>query len=152
MISVRDKYYLIDTGFWIALISHKKGEEESIKAKKYYEGLRHKNVLIPWPTYYELFRDQFFNVHVDIKKFDNAMKGLKIRIIDDAVYKERALKITRENSNEKNKISLVDNIIKLIIEDKHIQIDALVTVNKSDFYKDCFKHRVRLDNLKDIKR
>ncbi len=144
MISRPIKYILVDTGFWIALIGASDQKERIEKAQEYYEAIKHKTVIFPWPTYYELLRDKFFKHTYNIEKFKKAARGLKIQRIYDDDFRDEALKITMNESTAKNKISLFDNIIKLIILNKNIKTDALVTFNRSDFNEICSKNSVEI--------
>ena len=60
-------------------------------------------------------------------EFENLLQKPKVKRLDDGKYKERAL----ENFFFKSKysftvISLVDEVLKLILEDKKVKIDYIV--------------------------
>ena len=47
-------------------------------------------------------------------------------------------------SEDKRNISLVDNIIRLMLDDKDVGVKGLVTFNVGDFQDVCLKNRVEI--------
>ena len=66
----------------------------------------------------------------------------RITKINDDRYRELALDLTL--SEEKRNISLVDNIIRLMLDDKDVGVKGLVTFNVGDFQDVCLKNSVEI--------
>lgn len=99
----KTQYIIVDTCFWISLISSDL-EENTKKAKFYYKNIKHKIIIFTWPTYYEILRYKFFKKTYNLEIFKKATKGLKIIKIPDDEYREKALSLTLTESNE-NKVN-----------------------------------------------
>lgn len=63
------------------------------------------------------------------------------RCINDSKYLTSAMKLTFEKGNNK---SLVDNIIRLMLDDDTLRIDGLITFNARDFYDVCAIRNIEL--------
>lgn len=70
-----------------------------------------------------------------------------MQLIDDEDYKNDALNFTFESSIRNNRpLSLVDNIIRLMLNDKQIKIDYLISFNNKDFIDVCLSRRIEFLN------
>lgn len=135
-----NKNILVDAGFWIAFYTRDNDHEEATKIA---DEIWQTKILIPWPTLYEFLRTKFVKDSSLIKSFEHDVKSLSIDYIDDGPYKDEALRQTLSMSSAgKWSISLVDSIIRNIIDDETKKIDYLVTFNKKDFADVCARRRV----------
>ena len=66
----------------------------------------------------------------------------RITKINDDRYREWALDLTL--SEDKRNISLVDNIIRLMLDDKDVGVKGLVTFNVGDFQDVCLENSVEI--------
>jgi len=65
--------------------------------------------------------------------------------IDDDIYKNEALDLSIESSLRKERpLSMVDCLLRLIIDDPNVKIDYLLTFNQPDFIDACRKNRVEI--------
>ncbi|MFN7776880.1 hypothetical protein [Flavobacterium sp.] len=128
------KTILLDTGYWIALFSSDK-ELEKQDTVEYVTKLIDENnykVIIPFPTLYEFLNSklsrkvkQKFNLETELSK-------QKYEKIYDNDYRDKALKkFIYQYSFTNSDISLVDEVIKEMIEDKNLKTDIIVTFDES---------------------
>ena len=122
---------LIDTGFWFAKYKeadqhHKQAEKVLLNPKVHY-------LLLPFPSFYEVFNTKFC-------KNKNNMESLNVYL-----DREKAFEITWiEGKAHKFPKSLVDNVIRGILEDTSIRVDALLTFNVEDFYDICTRKQIEI--------
>ena len=132
------KNVLIDSGFWFALYKAKNHDQYYNHAKRIFgEYLDNVRVIIPFPTLYEVLNTRFMKNHLLKNDFDRILKRKNVKIISDETIKEKALEITFTEKSKKRNLSLVDNIIRLILDDRNYKIDYLITFNKADFIDVC---------------
>ena len=134
---------LIDTGFWYAFFDKKDcHRDEALDiADRYFDNPAYE-ILVPFPTMYELLRTKFIKnkpALVEIKQL--FLSGRITKIYDDR-YRELALDLTL--SEEKRNISLVDNIIRLMLDDKYVSAKGMVTFNVGDFHDVCLKNNIEI--------
>lgn len=138
---------LVDTGFWFAYL----GTKDSLQGKaieiydRYINGSNN-NVLIPYPVLYETINTKLLR-DKNQKAADWFLKKLvsdpKFVRVPDKDYREAAFNSTIGYTRERG-ISLVDNVLRIMIADKFLKIDALITFNTGDFVDVCKKQRVQL--------
>jgi predicted nucleic acid-binding protein len=136
---------LIDTCFWYAYYDDR--DVQHHLAIDLFEYLELANaIIIPHPTLYETINTRF-SKHKDwIESFNNMLiNNESVRVIDDNEYKEKALELTFDYSiNRKQPISFVDMIIRLMLDDTDLEINALVTFNEKDFNDICYQKNIDL--------
>lgn len=134
---------LLDTGYLYALYTP--GDDYYSRAAELCELLNVGTIIIPYPVLYETINTKFAknkNGIIMLKAILN--KSSTIRV-DDTKYREKALELTLEYAVDKNRaLSLVDMIIRLMLEDTNLKIDALFTFNPGDFYDVCTNCRIEL--------
>ena len=64
----------------------------------------------------------------------------RITRFDDDSYRSEALELTLRE--QKRNISLVDNIIRLMLDDKNVGAKGLITFNVGDFQDVCQKNSI----------
>ena len=122
------KTILLDTGYWIALFSpekEKQNQEVVERVSKLIDENNH-SIIIPFPTLYE-----FLNSRLSRKgkfNFESELSKQKYVKIYDNDYREKALKnFTHQFLFTNKDISLVDEIIKEMIDDDNLKTDKIVT-------------------------
>ncbi|MDR1553116.1 MAG: hypothetical protein LBS69_06610 [Prevotellaceae bacterium] len=133
---------IVDSGFWFAL--YDTGDAYYTKAINIVEYLNMSNVIIPFPTLYESINTKFMKNTVAKTEFENILKRNNVTIVNDDSIKTDALRITFTDESKKRNLSLVDNIIRLILEDVSYKIDCLITFNKKDFIDICQKRNIEI--------
>ena len=133
---------IVDSGFWFALYAPY--DTYYMEAKSIVKHLNICNVIIPFPTLYESINTRLMKNSVAGAEFESVLKRPNVTIIDDAQIKNDALQITFTDESKKRNLSLVDNIIRLILDDVNYKIDGLVTFNKKDFIDVCQKRNIEI--------
>lgn len=134
---------LVDTGFWYAVFDKKdchRNEAEGI-VNKYFDNPAYE-ILVPFPTMYELLRTKFVKNKQALTEIKQLFLSGRITKIHDDRYREPALDLTL--SEARRNISLVDNIIRLMLDDNEISAKGLVTFNVGDFHDVCLKNNIEI--------
>lgn len=138
---------LIDTGFWYAFYDDSdEHHDKAIQMMPYLE--RHK-ILIPYPSLYETINTRFSKRKNWMSSFRSLMNSSTCVLIHDENYKEDTLKMTFCTSlDNKRPISLVDMVIRQMLDDVNLKTDAIVTFNPEDFYDVCLrKNKIMIHDL-----
>ena len=132
MNNILKRTVLIDTCFWFAF--YDANDQYHNQAIEIFETIEHAEIVIPWPTFYEVLNTRFVKQRQWLDKFEKFINRSNIYRLDDKFYKEKALEATfRMSLIKKRDISLVDHIIRQILSDENVNINYLVTFNKRDF-------------------
>ena len=84
------------------------------------------HLLLPWPILYELLRTRFIKKKIWVQQFRKSLRTLNIEYINDDIYREKALYNTLEqDSSSGRNISLVDMIIRNILQDRNLRIEFI---------------------------
>jgi predicted nucleic acid-binding protein len=135
----------VDSGFWFAL--YDPNDTYYTKAINLVKYLNTSNVIIPFPTLYESINTKFMKNTVAKVEFENILKRSNVTIVSDEPIKANALRVTFTDESKKRNLSLVDNIIRLILDDVNYNINYLITFNRKDFIDICQKRNIEiLDN------
>jgi predicted nucleic acid-binding protein len=132
----------VDSGFWFALYDPK--DTYYTEAKRIAGHLDGSNIIIPFPTLYESINTKFMKNEMAKNEFESVLKRPNVTIVDDEQIKNDALQITFTDKSKKRNLSLVDNIIRLLLEDINYKIDCLVTFNKKDFIDVCQERNIEI--------
>ena len=135
---------LIDSGFWYALYDSR--DQFNTVANDLFYVIEKYEMLIPWPTLYETLNTRFVKRKEWFTSFENLLNQVNVHKISDATYRNVAIntinKFVRINQN----YSLVDLVIRGMLEDVNLDIDVLVTFNPSDFHSVCSKRNIEILN------
>jgi len=138
-----DRIALVDTSFWYAAFTEK--DQHFIDAQAKLEQLMKLKYVLPWPVLYETVNSRLVQDPLRIKRFDSFLKRPNAMKLDDAEYKSQALELTLSlATGHKRRCSLVDNVLRLIIEDASNRIRCLFSYDHRDFADICMKRRVEL--------
>lgn len=132
---------LVDTGFWYAVFNHKDCHklEAELLLNKYFDKPEYE-IVVPFPTMYELLRTKFVKNKEALEEIRLMFLSGRITRLDDDVYRSDALDLTLREP--KRNISLVDNIIRLMLDDRSVGAKGLITFNVGDFQDVCQKNRI----------
>ena len=135
------KSIIIDTGFWFALFDDRDHYHED--ALLYFEYISPHTLVIPWPTLYETLNTRFSRRQSWVEDLHRVISSHSIYYIPDDDYREISFDYF---FREGQRFSLVDIIIRNILEDDSIKIDAILTFNEPDFIDVCYKKGIELFN------
>lgn len=127
------KNIIADSGFWFALFNERdEYHEEAIILE---EDIRVHRILVPWPTLYETLNTRFIRRKHDVIRIRSFLEKPSTILLEDSFYREASLQFIL--NSQTGSYSLVDLIIRSMIEDASISIDALISFNPGDFYDVC---------------
>lgn len=127
---------IVDAGYWYALFDSRDGFFHDAQAKAHH--VDSLIVVFPWPTLYETLGTRFVKNRHGIDGFERVLKRPNVRFIDDAPYRDEALKATLQEARlQKRVISVCDMLIRFVIQDTNVRVDALLTFNIKDFADVC---------------
>jgi predicted nucleic acid-binding protein len=134
---------LVDTGFWYAALD--KNDQYHQDAQSKIETLMGLRYVLPWPTLYETLNTSFARDRDRLRKFERFLKRPNAVLLDDATYRTRALERTLSSAGGRGRaFSLVDNILRLIIEDRNVKLHCLFSYDRRDFVDVCTQRRIEL--------
>lgn len=129
---------LIDTCFWFAYYDGSDGHHQ--EAQKIMGMLRHHRILVPYPTLYETIDTRFCRRPEWIDHFNRLINSSQCVLIQDDQYKAQTLALSVDFVLLKNRaISLVDMVIRQMIDDVNLRSDAVISFNSVDFVDICRK-------------
>lgn len=118
---------LLDTGFWISLLDPTDERKKTADAEEIAEIIEDEILIVPYPTLYEFVSSRLSRREAVIE-FEKLLYRPNIECLPDTGYKEKALENffikTKQSSSD---LSLVDEVIKLILNDKQRKFDFVVT-------------------------
>jgi len=127
------KNVLIDTGYWIALLNKRDRHHETARVLE--DDLSVHTLLIPWPTLFECVDTRLARRKDSAMRFKQLLQRPSTALVDDSPYRQKSLEFVLEGANQT--LSLTDHIIRSMIEDVRLSIDAFVGFNPGDFYDVC---------------
>lgn len=136
---------IVDTGFWFAL--YDKRDEHYSDAQNIYENvaLRGDTLIIPFPTLYETLNTKFVSNKIWMANFQKIVNDPKVIKLYDEKYRNEAVNLTFKWSIYRSRhLSLTDNIIRLILDDKRNIIQSLATFNVKDFFDICTRQNIEI--------
>jgi predicted nucleic acid-binding protein len=134
---------LADTGIWYGMFDpsdpyHKEARGKALK-------LSTLRIVLPWPTLYETLRTKFVRNSLALSQLDRFLKGPNIEFLDDSALRVAALDLTLESSlRSKRPLSMVDCLIRLLLDDVNTRVSYLATLNVRDFADACRKRGVEM--------
>lgn len=127
------KKVLVDTGYWIALF-HERDQHHTL-AQILDDDLLIHTLLVPWPTLFECVDTRLARRRDTAIRFRQFLTRPTTLLIDDTPYREKSLEFTLGETH--HTYSLTDHILRSMIEDVDLAIDAFVSFNPGDFYDVC---------------
>ncbi|MCC5944580.1 MAG: hypothetical protein JJT94_06565 [Bernardetiaceae bacterium] len=80
-----------------------------------------------------------------MEKFKKIIERKNVTLLDDVIYKETALKLTFETTLLQDRpLSLVDTTIRIMLDDRNLKIDYLLSFNRADFFDICQKRNIQI--------
>ena len=132
---------LIDTGYLIALYDERDEHHTVAQCTKRLLDLH--PVVLPWPVLYETIRTRFARKPDVLTRIDSIVAKEDTLLLDDSPYREGAYRQVQQTSR-KRPLSLVDAVLRAVIEDENVRISGLLTFDDKDFYDLCDPRHVDL--------
>lgn len=131
--------FLIDTGFWYAFFDST--DQYHDKANNIADYLELGKLVLPFPTLYETINTRFSTNKNWINEFGTLLNKSNVVLLPDEDYKNAALQIVLDT---KRNLSLVDTVLRLILDDDTLKIKYLVTFNGADFFDVCMNRNIQI--------
>jgi predicted nucleic acid-binding protein len=136
---------LVATGVWYALCDPRDRTVSQEVVDELYARLNVHSILIPWPVLYETLRTGFVRNRLAMERFERELKSPRVTLLDDAPYRADALAHSIEWSLRRGRpLSMVDCVLRLLLDDVQAKIRYLVTFNQGDFVDVCAARRIEL--------
>ncbi len=121
---------VIDTGFWIALFDPSRDPQKSLEAERIADEIEDEELIIPYPTLYEFINSRLSRRDAKFQ-LEKILSRPNVNKLPDTNYRDKALENFFSKSRyDYSDISLVDEVIKLIIADKNLKIDYIVSFDQ----------------------
>ena len=136
---------LVDTGVWLAIFDPRDRvrDRESVDALAL--RLEKMSVVVPWPITYETLRTRFVRNRLALEGFERQLKSPLTEFLGDDPYREKALAHALESSLRRRRpLSLVDCMIRILLDQPTPRIRYLATYNVADFIDICTKRNIEL--------
>lgn len=133
---------MVDSSFWIALADE--GDQWSAKTAETLALIEDYTWLIPWPTLYEFINTRLMRRGEKSYGIRRRLRGPGVLYVDDTPYRDRCLEKLTADKTFWYTHSLVDSVMRSILEERLLAIDALVTFNRQDFEDVCHQTGVEI--------
>ena len=131
---------LVDTGFFIAMYDERDAHHAEAQDKQ--ELLDLFAIILPWPVLYETINTRFSRRRGIMARFNALIASSNTALLDDSPYRDEAYQTVARNVDRP--LSLVDAVLRSIIEDTNVAVTAVLTFNQGDFHDVCQRHSVEL--------
>lgn len=137
------EYALVDTGVWYGIFDNR--DQRYKEANEKADFFEFFSLVLPWPTVYETLRTRFVKNQAALQQFEKFLKAPNIIYLDDMKYREEAFDLSLESSLRRGRpLSMVDCLLRLVIDDPNVKINYLLTFNPGDFVDACHRNRVEI--------
>ena len=107
------------------------------------EDLNIHQLIVPWPTLYEALNTRLLRRRNDLSRFKAILEKPSTVLVEDGPYRNTSLRFVLDMRKHRT-YSLVDHVIRSMIEDPSVKIHALITFNAKDFYDVCNTRGIEL--------
>jgi predicted nucleic acid-binding protein len=134
---------LVDTGIYYAVFDSKDPYYDQVQPKADYLDLI--EIVLPWPVLYETLSTAFVRNAKALRLFETYITKPHVIFLDDSPYRDAALELSIDSSLRRSRpLSLVDCILRLMLDDQNIKIDYLFTLNVGDFEDVCRRRFIEI--------
>ncbi|MDH5414634.1 MAG: hypothetical protein OEW87_10895 [Flavobacteriaceae bacterium] len=140
------KAAIVDTGVWYAMFSKRDPYHPQAKINEEYFSIF--TIVLPWPIIYETLRSKFVKNFDALKLFENFLKKPNLEFVEDNLFRKKAFELSLHSSLRlKRPLSMHDCLIRIMIEDKNLNIKGLFTFNDKDFLDVCTQNNVEIISI-----
>jgi len=134
------KKIIADSGYWFALFDERDKYHEEAQVLE--DDMRVHTLLVPWPTLYESINTRLIRRRHNVVRFQKFLEMPSTFLIEDLPYRDASLEAVLRNQGRS--YSLTDQVIRSIIADNSISIDAFVGFNPQDFHDVCYTRGIEM--------
>lgn len=106
-------------------------------------------ILMPWPVTYETLRTRFSKNKASMIEFEALLRSSNVVQFDDSPYREKAKAQCFMSAKIGRSLSLVDCLLRELLDDINVGVDLFVSDNKDDFADVCASRGIDLTGLKE---
>lgn len=92
--------------------------------------------MVPWPTLYESINTRLVRRHHHVVRFKKFLEKSSTVLLEDDLYRKASLEFILSTDAIKE-YSLVDHVIRSMLADPTISVDAMISFNPRDFFDVC---------------
>ena len=133
---------LPDSGFFFALYDPR--DEYHVSAYGKREWLEVLPIVLPWPVLYEVVNTRFARRREIMARFDAIVMNPNTALVDDSPYRYDSYRTVLEMGQRGRPLSLVDAVLRAVIEDTNVAVAAILTFNRADFIDVCWQNSVEV--------
>lgn len=127
---------LVDSGIWFALFDARDGNY--VRASQKAAVIEDNRVILPWPIMYETLNTRLVKNPLSLQRMRSVIKSPKTAIIDDKPYRDSAVdEMLTAALQQARSLSLVDCVLRGLLRDINVRVDAFMTFNEGDFADVC---------------
>lgn len=136
---------LVDSGVWYSLCDPRDRTVSREVINDIHARVSVHTIVVPWPIVYETLRTRFVRSRPAMERFEHEIRSPGVILLDDAPYRDDALAHAIEWSLRRGRpLSMVDCVLRLLLDDAQTRIQYLVTFNQRDFVDVCAARRIEL--------
>ena len=125
---------MVDTGYWYAVCDRRDAHHRD--AVRRFSAFESYGVAFPWPCLYKTLNTSFVENRHAMARFAAITRLPRVERLDDAPYRDEAYGETMSTALTRP-ISLVDTVMRLMLDDVDVRVNGLLTFNRKDFYDVC---------------
>lgn len=134
---------IVDTGVWYAIFDRRDSNHREAQGKA--ELLSLLTIAVPWPLAYETLRTRFVRNAVALGQFEQFLKSSSVEFVDDGGFRDAAFQLSLDSSLRGSRpLSMVDCLIRLMLDDTNTRVRYLATFNVGDFIDVCNRNRIEI--------
>lgn len=138
-----NKRVLTDSGFWYAY--YNAGDAHHTEAVEAMPYVQRAQLVFPWPILYETLNTKFLGKKRWAADFERKMKALRPDLVEDGEYRSIALEQCMNAGAEGGRcLSLVDRVIRLVLDDSRHRVNFLVTYDPGHFTDVCARRGIEI--------
>ena len=133
---------LADSGFFIAMYEPRDVNHAAAQGKR--EWLDLMPIVLPWPILYETLNTRFARRPAVMARLDAVVMHPDTQLLDDSSYRQDAYRSAMAMGRRGRPLSLVDAVLRAVIDDTNVALDAVLTFNLADFVDVCRHNSVEV--------
>lgn len=129
---------LVDTGVWLSLVDPSDTAATRPEVDAVDDLLEDHRIVLPWPVGFETLRTKLARKRLAMLALERRLKSPHVEWVDDQPYRADALEMTFEAAIRGGRaLSMVDCLMRLMLDDVNLRIDYFATWNGRDFEDVC---------------